>query len=350
MAMRILVVGSGGREHTIGWKIAQSSSVKKIYFAPGNGGTSQLGENIDIKADDIESLADFALKNSVDLTIIGPEVPLSMGIVDLFQKKNLPIFGPMQYAAQLESSKAWAVEFMRSYKIPHPDSYIIKTFDEAIKFVSKPQWKQYVIKADGLAGGKGVHLPATQKDAEISVRQMMIDKIYGDAGNILVFQEKIIGPEVSVVTIVDGQNYHILPLSQDHKRVFDHDKGPNTGGMGSYTPTPFVSKKLFKKIESEIIQPTIMGMKQNNHPYNGFLYFGLMIVEGSPFVIEYNVRLGDPETQSQLPLIESDFVEILQSCIRGSLSSLSISHQAAVCVVLAAPGYPGAARTTHTAA
>ena len=343
--MRILVVGSGGREHTIGWKIAQSSSVKKIYFAPGNGGTSQLGENIDIKADDIESLADFALKNSVDLTIIGPEVPLSMGIVDLFQKKNLPIFGPMQYAAQLESSKAWAVEFMRSYKIPHPDSYIIKTFDEAIKFVSKPQWKQYVIKADGLAGGKGVHLPATQKDAEISVRQMMIDKIYGDAGNILVFQEKIIGPEVSVVTIVDGQNYHILPLSQDHKRVFDHDKGPNTGGMGSYTPTPFVSKKLFKKIESEIIQPTIMGMKQNNHPYNGFLYFGLMIVEGSPFVIEYNVRLGDPETQSQLPLIESDFVEILQSCIRGSLSSLSISHQAAVCVVLAAPGYPGKIET-----
>ena len=367
--MRVLIIGSGGREHAIGKALYESPSAEALdlqlyHIGPyRNYGLHEINfllhrkRNMEFTPDKMQYFAQFNLTPEcksdivkqaqtwqIDLAIIGPEAGLAMGLVDSLEKVGIACVGPTKRLAEIETSKLAARHILEDLELGryNPIYRDIYNTAELVSFIKN---NQYVIKADGLAGGKGVHLPATQKDAEISVRQMMIDKIYGDAGNILVFQEKIIGPEVSVVTIVDGQNYHILPLSQDHKRVFDHDKGPNTGGMGSYTPTPFVSKKLFKKIESEIIQPTIMGMKQNNHPYNGFLYFGLMIVEGSPFVIEYNVRLGDPETQSQLPLIESDFVEILQSCIRGSLSSLSISHQAAVCVVLAAPGYPGKIET-----
>src|SRR3990167_3402750 len=275
--MRILVIGSGGREHAIGWKLAQSSSVKKLFFAPGNGGTSAIGENIDIKANNIPGLLNFAINKNVDLTVVGPDEPISLGIVHQFKKKGLNIFGPTKYVAQLESSKAWATEFMQKYRIPHPDSFVVRSLEEGISFVKKPKWEHYVIKASGLAAGKGVHLPDSQQEAEQSVKEIMGDKIFEDAGKVVVFQEKLSGPEVSVMAIIDGNNYQLLPLAQDHKRVFDNDKGPNTGGMGSYAPAGFVDAELLARIESEIIQPTIGGMQTEDHPYIGFLYLGKFV-------------------------------------------------------------------------
>lgn len=344
--MKILIIGSGGREHALGWKLAQSAGrrpkVKKIYFAPGNAGTNQIGENINIDCEDIDKLLNFALKNKIDLTVVGPEAPLALGIVDLFEKNNLKIFGPTKKAAQLESSKAWAIKFMEKYNIPHPRSFIFEDAKKAINFLESYQG-EVVVKADGLAQGKGVLVPKDKKEAKEAVKKNMIEKEFGEAGNKIVIQEKLVGQEVSITAFADGKTVTLMLPAQDHKRVFDNDKGLNTGGMGAYAPVPFVSKKLLKQIEKNILQKTIDGMRKEGVPYKGVLYAGLMINKNEPKVLEFNVRFGDPEAQPIMVLMKSDLLPILFSCLRGNLKKQRVTFRrgSAVCVVLASAGYPG---------
>jgi len=283
--MNILIIGSGGREHALGWKLKQSSQVTKLFFAPGNGGTDELGENVSIKADEIGKLLSFAEKNKIDLTVVGPEGPLSMGIVDLFEKNGLVIFGPSMFATQLESSKTWATAFMEKYKIPHPVSHTFKNHKKALDFVLSHDMSQYVIKASGLALGKGVILPQTEKEAKEALENIMVKREFGIAGEELLIQERLTGPEVSLMALSDGTT--IIPLlpTQDHKRVYDNDEGPNTGGMGAYAPVPFVTKKLLRQIQKKILQPTIDGMKMEKNPYKGILFAGLMMTKDGPKVL-----------------------------------------------------------------
>lgn len=341
--MNILIVGSGGREHALGWKLKQSPQVGKIYFAPGNGGTHQLGENINIKAFEIEKLLQFCVKNKVDLTIVGPEDPLALGIVDLFEKKGLQIFGPSKKAARLESSKAWSAEFMKKYNIPQPAFYTFSNYEDACSFINTHDVSRFVIKASGLALGKGVILPQTKKEALETIKKIMIDKEFGQAGDEVVIQEKISGPEISVMSISDGKTVIPLLPAQDHKRIFDNDKGPNTGGMGAYAPVPLVTKKLMKEIQKTILQPTIDGMRKEKCPFKGILYAGLMITKNGPKVLEYNVRFGDPEVQPLITLLKSDLFPLFSSCINEKLKKTKIffNKSASICVVLASKGYPG---------
>jgi len=341
--MNILIIGSGAREHALGWKIKQSPKVKKLFFAPGNGGTSQLGKNIDIKANEIDKLLLFVSQNKIDLTVVGPEDPLSLGIVDLFEKKKLAIFGPTRQAARLESSKAWSTYFMEKYHIPQPVSYTFKDSKSALSFVKAHDVLQFVIKASGLALGKGVILPQTQKEAEEAINRIMVQKEFGDAGNEVVIQERLVGQEVSLMAITDGTTIIPLVSAQDHKRVFDGDKGPNTGGMGAYAPVPFVTKKLIKEIQKSILEPTIRGMEKEKCPYKGILYAGLMVTKEGPKVLEYNVRFGDPETQPVMILLKSNLLSLLLASVRGSLKNKKIAFHkhSSACIVLASGGYPG---------
>jgi phosphoribosylamine--glycine ligase len=341
--MNILIVGSGGREHALGWKLKQSPYVKKIFFAPGNGGAKDIGENVPIKATEIKALLQFAKKNKINLTVVGPEDPLSLGIVDLFEKHNLAIFGPSKKASRLESSKAWAASFMNKYKIPQPISFTFKDYKKAITFTLLHDMSRYVIKASGLALGKGVILPKDEEEAKQALKQIMVNKEFGEAGAEVVIQERLIGEEVSLLAVTDGNT--ILPFvsAQDHKRIFDDDKGPNTGGMGAYAPVPFVSKKLIQLIHKTILQPTIDGMKKEQSIYKGILYAGLMITSNGPKVLEYNVRFGDPETQPLMMLLKSDLFPLLFASYKGTLKNKKITFfkQAAISVVLASGGYPG---------
>jgi phosphoribosylamine---glycine ligase len=339
----IFIIGSGGREHAIGWKLKQSLLVNKIYFAPGNAGTSALGINIQIDVRNRKSLLEFVKNNNINLTIVGPEAPLAEGIVDIFKKDDLRIFGPTKKAARLEWDKEWAAGFMEKYNIPHPQSYAFKNIDKAKEFIRIIDPKKIVIKACGLAAGKGVFLPGSLKEASETLERIMVEKKFGKAGDTIVFQERLKGAEVSIHAISDGKT--ILPLlpAQDHKRVFDHDKGPNTGGMGAYAPVPFVTDDMINEITKTILQPTLEGMKNEGIEYTGILYAGLMVTKEGLRVLEYNCRFGDPETQPLMMLLESDIFPILSASVNGTLNKQNIVFRkgVSICVVLAAKGYPG---------
>ena len=340
--MKVLVVGGGGREHALVWKIAQSPKVSKIYCAPGNAGVSEQATLVPIKANDLNGLLNFAFREKIDLTIVGPEEPLTKGIVDLFESKGLTIFGASQKAAELEGSKAFAKEMMKKYRIP---TSLYEIFDDPKKardYVRK-QGAPIVVKADGLAAGKGVILCKTVEEALKSVDQIMVEKIFGEAGNRVVVEEYLVGEEASYIAFTDGKAILAMASSQDHKQVFDGDQGPNTGGMGAYSPAPVVTDEVHEKIIEKILRPIIQGMGEEGRPYKGVLYAGLMIHEGHPKVLEFNARFGDPETQPVLMRMKGDIIPILGACIEGNLSRYKIEwdSRAAVCVVMASKGYPG---------
>jgi len=334
------VIGSGGREHSLGWKLSQSSKVEKVYTAPGNGGTEN---NVPIPVDRIEDLAEFAQKNNC-FTVVGPEAPLALGIVDFFEEKNLKIFGPNKKAAQLESSKIWAKNFMKRNDIPTAKFEIFddaKKATEHVKSINHP----VVIKADGLAAGKGVIVCNSIEEALSAIDTILVKKTFGEAGNRIIIEERIDGVEASYISLSDGNFAISMATSQDHKRIYDNDMGPNTGGMGAYSPTPLIEKSMAKKIQEKIIDKTIDAMKNEGASFKGFLYAGVMIKDNEPCVLEYNVRMGDPECQPIMMRMDSDLYDYLLASTTGALSTLSpISwkNQSAVCVVLASKGYPEA--------
>ncbi|MFC1492644.1 phosphoribosylamine--glycine ligase [candidate division KSB1 bacterium] len=340
--MKVLVVGSGGREHTLVWKIRQSPKVTEVICAPGNGGILELAKCFPVNADDIQGLIDLAKSESVDLTVIGPEAPLVDGIVDEFEKNGMRVFGPSGKAAQLEGSKAFANDIMKKYNIPTAEFEVFEDAEIARDYI-KSKGAPIVVKADGLAAGKGAIVCGTIEEAINAVDMMLIDKKFGDAGGKVVIEECLFGEEASIFAITDGINYVILPPSQDHKPVFDGDKGPNTGGMGAYAPAPLVDDNMLAEIETGIIKPTIDAMRNEGTPYKGLLYAGLIITEKGPKVIEFNCRFGDPETQVVLPLVEGDLVELFEASIDGTLDKCSVSllDYYSVCVVAASDGYPG---------
>jgi len=342
--MKVLVIGSGGREHAMAWKLSQSNKVNSVFVAPGNGGThlNPKFKNIDLV--DINLLADFAIEEKIDLTVIGPELPLSKGIVDLFRSKHLNIFGPTQKAAQLESSKDFAKDFMYRHKIPTAKYKTFKIPDEAHRYIDE-EGAPIVIKADGLASGKGVIVAMTLKEAHDAIDFMLVDNRFGDAGAKVVIEEFLEGEEASFMVICDGKTILPLATSQDHKRLLDHDMGPNTGGMGAYSPAPIVTDEIYSKVMKEIIYPTIHGMANDGIPFTGFLYAGLMITKkGEVKTLEYNCRMGDPETQPILMRLKSDFFEMLYKSSTGHLDSTEIEwdKRTALAVVLASAGYPEA--------
>lgn len=339
--MKVLVVGGGGREHALCWKIAQSPLVDTLYCAPGNPGIAELAECVHIGVDEIETLCAFAKAEAIDLTVVGPEVPLTLGIVDTFQAAGLEIFGPSKAAARIEGSKGFSKDLMARYAIP---TAAYKSFTEHAAAVAylREQGAPIVIKADGLAAGKGVIVAMTEKQALTAVDDIMLDKVFGAAGASVVIEEFMDGEEASFFAFTDGRNILPLASSQDHKRVYDNDEGPNTGGMGAYSPAPVVTAALHDEIVATIVKPTIAGMAQDGCPYSGILYVGLMIKNGKPRVVEFNARFGDPEAQPLLMRMKSDIVPVLQACARGELCQEAIEwhDKAAVCVVMASGGYP----------
>ncbi|RKX18073.1 MAG: phosphoribosylamine--glycine ligase [Candidatus Zixiibacteriota bacterium] len=341
--MKILVIGSGGREHTLIWKLNQSRKVDKIFCAPGNGGISSIAKCVKIKADNIKGLLDFAVRNKIGLTVVGPEVPLANGIVDEFRKKKLKIFGPEKKAAQLEGSKIFSKEFMRKYHIPTAPFKTFSSAAEAIGFCKSVEFP-IVIKADGLAAGKGVVIVKNHEDATNTIKDIMVKKIFGKAGDEIIVESFLKGQELSVMAITDGKRLLTLLPSQDHKQAFDGDNGPNTGGMGAYCPTNIATKKVMEQINEYILTPTINGFHKDGINYQGVIYVGLMLTKTGPKVLEYNCRFGDPETQVVLPLLKSDLAEIMLATIGkklGSIGKLSWRNEAAACVVMASRGYPG---------
>jgi phosphoribosylamine--glycine ligase len=340
--MKILVVGSGGREHALVWKIRQSVKVDTIYCAPGNAGIQELAECVDISATDVKGLLSFALKEKVDLTVVGPESSLVAGIVDAFEKKNLRIFGPTQKAAILEGSKVFTKEFMVKYGIPTASFRVFRNGKEAKKYLDTCK-VPVVVKADGLAAGKGVIVAATAQEAKEAVDLIMQDKAFGAAGNAIVIEDCLAGEEASFLAFTDGKTVIPLPTSQDHKAIFDNDKGPNTGGMGAYSPAPVVTQAMTDYVMKTVMLPTVKGMEAEGRPYKGILYAGLMIDGDTINVLEFNCRFGDPEAQPLLMRIETDIVEVFEACIDGKLDTIrmKLDPRPTVCVVMASAGYPG---------
>lgn len=340
--MNVLVVGSGGREHAILWKLAQSPKVEKLYCAPGNGGTAQIAQNVPIPSHDFSALAQFVKDEGIDLTVVGPEDPLLGGIVDFFTQRSLPIFGPTAEAAKIEGSKSFAKSLMIRYGIPTARYESFIDYQSAIQYV-REQGAPIVVKADGLAAGKGVVVAETVEEAEQALYEIMQAGAFGQAGARVVLEECMFGEEMTLLAFVDGETVKPMITSQDHKRVFDQDKGPNTGGMGTYAPVPHMSDELVAQIVETIVKPIAKGMAQDGIPFKGVLYTGLMITEEGPKVVEFNARFGDPETQVILPLLATDLVDIILATISGELASLDVTWKKgnAVCVVMAAPGYPG---------
>jgi phosphoribosylamine---glycine ligase len=340
--MRVLVVGGGGREHALVWKVAQSPNVSRVYCAPGNAGISEQATIVPIQANDLNGLLEFALKEKIDLTVVGPEDPLTRGIVDLFESKGLLIFGASKKAAEIEGSKAFAKEMMKKYHIPTAFYEIFDNRDEAVKYI-RSQGAPIVVKADGLAAGKGVIVCKTVEEAIYSVDQIMVGRIFGSAGNRVVVEEYLVGEEASYIAFTDGKTILPMASSQDHKPILDGDQGPNTGGMGAYSPAPVVTDEIHERIMEKVLRPIIYGMGEEGRPYQGVLYAGLMIHEGHPKVLEFNARFGDPETQPVLMRMKGDIVPVLEACMRGTLSRHRIEwdNRAAVCVVMASKGYPG---------
>ncbi len=348
--MRVLVIGYGGREHALVWKLRHSPSVKEIFCAPGHPGIAQLADCVPIDYSNIVELADFAMNVSIDLTIVGPELPLDLGIVDEFNKRNLTVFGPTQAAAELEGSKVFAKEFMREHKIPTGRFFVANGFDEAWGVVDKEAFGYpVVLKADGLAGGKGVVICYEKQQASDALEMIMKERKFGNAGDRIVIEEFLEGQELSFQVLSDGKRVLPLATSQDHKRLFDGDEGPNTGGMGAYSPAMFVTKDVHQRVMNDIILPTISGMSEEGRPYRGLLYAGIMLTEDGPRVLEFNVRFGDPETQAILPRMECDLGEVLFSASQGRLDETHVEwkKEASVCVVICAPGYPGEVKTGH---
>jgi phosphoribosylamine---glycine ligase len=341
--MRILVIGSGGREHALVWKVAQSKLADKVFCAPGNAGIASSAECLDIKADDIPALAEFARKERIDLTIVGPEVPLTQGIVDEFRRSKLRIFGPDKKAARLEGSKVFAKQLMAKYKVPTADFKIFDNAHEARDYIEK-RGAPCVVKADGLAAGKGVVVAKTVDEAKLTVTSIMDDKIFGDAGNKVIIEDCLEGQEASILVLTDSRTVVPLASSQDHKRIFDEDKGPNTGGMGAYSPAPVVTGALFKEILDTVIYPTIDGLSREGIDYKGVLYAGIMLTPQGPKTMEFNARFGDPETQAILPRLKSDLLEVMLAASEDKLSrykDLQWEDRACVCVVCSSRGYPG---------
>lgn len=340
--MKVLMIGSGGREHALCWKISQSPLLTKLYAAPGNAGIAGLAECVSIKADDVAKLLDFAKQNKIDLTVVGPEAPLVAGIVDEFQKEGLKIFGPSQAAARLEGSKSFAKDQMHKFGIPTADYEVFGNINEAKHYCVETEMP-VVIKADGLAAGKGVMVCENSQDAVAALNSIMTEKAFGDAGKKVVIERKLEGEEVSILALSDGQKIIPLASSQDHKRAYDYDRGPNTGGMGAYSPCPFVSDEKFNEIMDLAVRPMIRGMASDGIPYRGLIYAGMMLTKEGPKVLEYNCRFGDPEAQVVLPRMKSDLLPILLEIANGSLSNETLEwhEKACITVVLASGGYPG---------
>ncbi|MCZ0937641.1 MAG: phosphoribosylamine--glycine ligase [Caldilineaceae bacterium] len=341
--MNILLIGSGAREHALAWKLAQSSHVDRIFAAPGNGGTAGTPSctNIPVPVDDSQTLRRFALDNRVDLTVVGPEQPLVAGIVDQFAADGLKIFGPSKAAAQLEGSKAFSKAFMNRHGIPTGWARVFTEFESAADFVHDLD-DLPVLKASGLAAGKGVLLPASREEAVEQLRMMMVGRRFGDAGTTVLVEERLHGPELSVLAFCDGVNLRLVPAAQDHKRLLDGDLGPNTGGMGAFAPSPLATKEILDTVERQVLRPTLAGMAAEGSPYQGLLYAGLMLTEQGPMVLEFNCRFGDPEAQVILPLLQSDLVELMLACTDGTLAGCNPdwSAESAVTVVMASGGYP----------
>lgn len=339
--MKVLIVGSGGREHAIAWKVAQSKKVDKIYCAPGNAGISQIAECVDIGAMEFDKLVSFAKEKEIDLTVIGMDDPLVGGVVDEFEKAGLRVFGPRKNAAILEGSKAFSKDLMKKYNIPTASYETFNSPDEAVKYLETSKYP-IVLKADGLALGKGVLICNTKEEAMDGVKTLMLDKQFGSAGNTIVVEEFMTGREVSVLSFVDGNTIKIMTSAQDHKRAMDGDKGLNTGGMGTFSPSPFYTEEVDAFCKKYIYQATVDAMKAEGREFKGIIFFGLMLTEEGPKVLEYNARFGDPETQVVLPRMKNDIVEVFEACVDGTLDTITLEFEnnAAVCVVLASEGYP----------
>ena len=339
--MKILVIGGGGREHALVWKLKNGDAAREIFCAPGNPGIAEIAECVPLQVKQINELADFAEANKIDLSVVGPEDPLTDGIVDLFEKRNLPVFGPNRQSARLEGSKAYAKKVMERFNVPTAAYRELDDFEEALGYV-KQQGVPIVIKADGLAAGKGVTVAETLAEAETALRSIMVQKVFGESGTKVVIEECLRGEEMTVLAFVDGKT--VLPMvpSQDHKPVFDGDRGPNTGGMGAYSPVPQLEKWL-PEINERVLRPVAEGLAEEGTPFSGILYAGLMITKDGPKVIEFNVRFGDPEAQVILPRLENDLAEIFLAVTEKRLHEVKLRWQsgASVCVIAAAPGYPG---------
>lgn len=339
--MKVLVVGSGGREHAICWKLSQSSKVDKIYCAPGNAGIAELAECVDIKAMEFDKLVAFAKEQAIDLTVIGMDDPLVGGIVDVFEAEGLRVFGPRKNAAILEGSKAFSKDLMKKYNIPTAGYETFTTPEDAKKYLETSKYP-IVLKADGLALGKGVLICATKEEAMEGVNELMLDKKFGSAGNTIVVEEFMTGREVSVLSFVDGNSIQIMSSAQDHKRAKDGDQGLNTGGMGNFSPSPFYTKDVDDFCKKYVYQATVDAMKAEGRPFKGVIFFGLMLTPEGPKVLEYNARFGDPEAQVVLPRMKNDIVDVFEACIDGTLDQIDLQFEdnACVCVVLASDGYP----------
>jgi len=340
--MDVLLIGSGGREHAIAWKLAQSKNLNKLYIAPGNAGTARCGKNVPIGVNETEKLVDFAKQNNVGLVVVGPEDPLAAGIVDALEEAGVKAFGPGKGAAQLEADKAFAKQLMRSAAISTAEGQIFERFGDAKAYIASRD-EAVVVKAAGLAKGKGVFVCDDPADGILAAEKIMCDKIFGSAGDKIIVEDKLLGQEVSILAFVDGRNIYLMESSQDHKPIGDGDTGPNTGGMGAYSPAPVVTEALMDRITREILVPIVDGMNRNDTPYKGVLYAGLMITAAGPRVLEFNVRFGDPEIQPILMRLKSDLLEVCLAVCDGKLDKISLEwdRRPAVCVVMASGGYPG---------
>ena len=339
--MRVLVVGSGGREHAICWKLKQSPKVTELFCAPGNGGIAQTARCVDVKATDVEGMVRWARDNAMDFVVVAPDDPLALGMVDALEEAGIPAFGPRASAAVIEASKAFSKELMKKYHIPTAQYETFTDLDKALAYIQE-QGAPIVVKADGLALGKGVVVAATVEEAQTAAREMMADKKFGESGSTVVIEECMTGPEVTVLAFADGEHVSTMPASQDHKRAYDGNQGPNTGGMGAFCPSPKYTPELAERCMKEIFQPTVEALRAEGRPFKGVIYFGLMLTQDGPKVVEYNARFGDPETQPILSMLDTDLMDIFQACVDGTLDKVEIKWKsgAACCLVLASGGYP----------
>jgi len=340
--MKVLIVGGGGREHAIAWKLSQSPRLTKLYCAPGNGGIAEIAECVDIKVTDIEGMVKFCIDNSIDMCVVAPDDPLAAGMVDAMEKAGIKAFGPKKNAAIIEASKSFSKELMKKYNIPTAKYEVFEKLSSATKYINRLTCP-IVVKADGLALGKGVIIAQTKEEAINACKEMLEDQVFGDAGKRVVIEEFMVGPEVSVLSFTDGKTLVPMVSAQDHKRIYDNDKGPNTGGMGAFSPSRLYTKELHEQCMETIYLPTIRAMAGKRRKFKGVLYFGLMLTEDGPKLLEYNARFGDPETQVVLPRLKTDLLDIFEAVIDEKLDSCKIewNDNAAVCVVLASGGYPG---------